>query len=438
MMKGIKDISKYKSINIFIDSESFSNCLEVSKIENYYGLEQVNIYEIYKWGRKSTILPVTTITYDEKDKVLGGTIEFKTSKWQKRHLIQSYENIKIISKWIFGSDKKCLCDMTEKVSISSELSRYSEGSLSLFLTQDNSIIENTHKIYPLITHLTITNNTTICEEILWLYLRSRGEYYLYRQDSMSYVVNYGLYYLLLFRSQIDFFLIDRQQLAITNEILFKWEAIFKTLDELGYLYYGAIDNDVSFDTKYYFYNYLVLICGIYDKLGIYIKRIKWLDCSAETQISLNPDSSYFKEFLSKIQDTELRETITNSKNILLLAYKLRNLIVHTEGLWLTIVNDDYITLKVSSEFRSKILDIDKEREKVNDNLYKNWLLKDKIIEYHIIPFLFAKFYTKESMALLNSLFDKLWNGSFIEGLSNDSDMLHQLKAVNESILWLDM
>ena len=189
--EGIKDISKYKSVNIFLDSESFTDYTVLNKLEEYNDLEGIKIYEIYKWERKSKVLPIIAdIKYDWEDKFTG-SIKLKSSKWESWHIIQSYDNIKTMSKWIFGNHKKCLCDMTEKISISAELWKYPEESISIFLTQDTSIIENTHKIYPIIKGLAIINNILSCEEILWLYLRSKWSYYLSRNEGFSYVVNYG-------------------------------------------------------------------------------------------------------------------------------------------------------------------------------------------------------------------------------------------------------
>jgi hypothetical protein len=316
-----KNISDYKWINIFIESNSFDNYWDFEKIEWYYKEENINIYEIYN-TRKSKILPTYKIEYE------GNFIWWISFDYiwlettSSSHALSWKETIGVLTICIFWKNDNYKFNLTEKLHIAESL--WNEESFNLFITNEDSILKNKDKINKKIQNIKICDKKT-AEEILWLYLRSKSKYILQKTDIFTYQIDSWLFYLYWFRNHVPYFLMDNKNQLLTNEILFKWESILKTLDELWSFYYSDMNNSGIFNTKYYYYNYLTLICWIYDKLAIYTDKLYNL-WEPERQLSLNSKTSSIKSFKKKIDEknTNLLKLINKFKLFIDLWYKLRN------------------------------------------------------------------------------------------------------------------
>ena len=428
----VKDISSYKWINILIESNSYTDYSIFEKIEWYYKEEDINIYELYN-TRKSNILPTYKVEY--WDNKLDWWLHFDY-KWKDSKSSYSFywtETIGIMTECIFWKNDKYKFRLTEYLYIAETLCK--DDLLTIFVTNEETILKKRSEIYERIKGIQIYDKST-AEEILWLYIRSHWKYYLHRKDVFTYSVNFWLFCLLSFRHQVPHFLIDSKQLDLTSEILFKWESIIKTLDELWFLYYGEINNDISFNIKYYFYNYLTFICWIYDELAIYLNRSYnlWIE---ETTLTLNSNGAWFKKLKEELETRKLHTFINLISNFIIwinLIYKIRNLVVHTEWLQNININHEVIAMKIDKNIWNSLLSINKKKLK-HSYLYENWMIKDiKINNDLLVPFLFCKFYSKLFFEFTDSFFEKLWNQDFIETLDKNGDFYKTIKVFKENTL----
>ncbi len=433
----IKKVWDYKWINIFIDSNSYEDYSIFEKLEWYYWEEKINIYELYK-ERQSNILPKYKVEYLNDFYWWWVKFEYlndRNKTWSS-HAMLWKDDIRLMTKCIFWKVDDYKIKLTENLFISEHF--VDKEYLTLFITNENSIIKKKDEIYKRIKNLNVVD-LNIAEEILWLFFRCNWNYRLFKQKNFTFNVNEWLYYLSSYRYYNSYFLMDHNHLSLTSEILFKWESIIKTLDEIWFLFYWATNNDTSFDIKYYFYHYLVLICWIYDKIAMYINRLYKLELN-EINLSLNSKWNWYDNLIKKLEDKEkLINILETNKNNIDLAYKMRNLVVHTEWFNPININWDIIALKIDNDIKSLLLSVDKSINKIKST-YNNWIIKDLIIEkeYFLIPFIFSKFYFKLFYELLNSLFKELWNDKFIDTLDKKSDFYKNLKVFEEYTLKLDL
>ncbi len=426
--------SNYKWINIFIDSNSYNDYSVFWKIEWYYWEEDINIYEIYD-ERKSKVLPIYKL---ENHTVSHWFIEFSHINNNKKssHTFPWKDFINLMTKSFFGIIDNYKIKLTEKLYIAENF--IEQDKLTLFITNEISILKKKDKIHEKMDDFRIVD-INIAEEILWLFLKKKWKFFLLKNDIFTMLLDEWLYYLYSYRSYNQYFLIDLNNLNLTNEILFKWQSVVKTLDHLWFLYHLWTNNNTSFNTKYYFYNYLVLICWIYDKLSIYLNRYYNLKLN-EKQISLNSKWNGYDKLKHALKEKKsLLNIIINNKEKIDIIYKIRNLIVHTEWFNIININWDIIALKINNDIKNNLLSIDNAMCKIK-SFYKNWVIKDINIDNDslLIPFIFSKYYFKFFSNFLNVIFKELWNNKFTDTIAETSDFYKNFKIFREFTLKLDL
>jgi len=423
-------LSDYKWINIFIDSNSFENYSVLKKIEWLYKNwdpeeNPIHVYELYS-ERKSIILPTYNIKNGDD---FDGWVKFDYGNGMRLSYITMWpKNIELMSEVIFKSKNQTFLKIVENLFIAEDMN--TKDHITLFITDEIAIWKKKKEIEKRI-------KIKICsileaEEIIWLFFRSRWEFYLYKEKICSYTIDQTGYYLYWFRNYVPFFHIDFDQMNITNEIFFKWRSLLKTVDEIWFLNCSSIGNNNSENTKYYFYIYLTLLCGIFDKLAIYTnnKLNLWFK---EESLSLNPNWNRFKEFIKNIgnKNNTLKKLINSQKLFLSLTYKMRNTIVHNEGMQDINIDDRKIALKITQDIKSRISSVDTNKYKYHE-CYKNGILEDNSNDiYFLDPFLFTKRSSKISLQFINQYFQELWNSNFIESLNKNEDSYKSVKLFEE-------
>ena len=196
-------------------------------------------------------------------------------------------------------------------------------SFNIFITENITLITNrlwfeSHFPGGILNIMTLEEASHFID----LFYKYRGTYLLTGRHHL----NKGMWYWYSMRLKLSHFNVDNEMIsALANRVYFSLMA----LDEIGIQYYLGANND-TMDTTIYHFNYLLsLITGTFDNLALKTNTHLGINECDVRNISLNNDG-----YLKKIRDknTDLRSLISKYLNFIRLIHKIRNNVIHREGL----------------------------------------------------------------------------------------------------------
>jgi len=171
-------------------------------------------------------------------------------------------------------------------------------------------------------------NIRECMEIMDLYAKNQGQYFLTPDSS----INRGGWYWCQFRSKVPYYNVSTEILAAFAS---RFICLLKSLDAMGIQYYSGVDNDTKDDTIYHFNYFVSLVTGIFDSLALETRKrleIRFEGEHIPSRTSLSSDMG--REFLRvlRTKNSQLRDHIATNQNFIKMIYAMRELVVHREAL----------------------------------------------------------------------------------------------------------
>lgn len=424
-----------EKLRIFIDSQFFNYLLEnenntAKKVliwaKGAYINSSITKYIEFFRSKHDTI-------YDKLDEIDVFKFEinsnFDRSEFEKRFrsMIFPHELVEINLNRVFGVEN---LNIKQKRAISLLMDFYAlvntnDNFIANFLiTNDKMLLKNRlafEKIlnkdnkYVNIQELNIIN-VDESSELIDLFFKINEEYHTGRVS-----INEWTWYWYSFRNKVPFYHVHIEN-ELYSSFANRFTYVLKSVDEMGMQYYKGADNSTQVNIIYYFNYFISLITGIFDNLAIITKEQYNLEFEGDnypSSISFNPKAG--RNFLNAIrnENPDLRNHLIEYSGLILILYRLRELIIHKQMLeGAAFKNKDkteYNILKID-ELTERYIRVCGDKNRKYDSFTQWGVFKEKILPetYFLEPFHFAKSATQLLIKFSNIYLKLLGNSNYIE------------------------
>jgi hypothetical protein len=287
-------------------------------------------------------------------------------------------------------------------------------------------------------------NLKDCLDIMDLFAKTHDLYF--RSPNTNATMTKGYWYWIYFRYKIPHYNVTppvSPSLTTQNDILHAFAKRFCYLliaiDELGKLHYFKSEDEVM---MLYHFNYIIsLITGIFDNLAIHTYqkyKIRFPSDNIPSRISLNYKVG--KEFLDEVQkaNINLRDHIRSHNDFVNLIYRLRERVIHAEGLkeigFFTDFNMSSIIL-IDSDIDGSIRtcgDRPGPYRKISEwGVYKYVIPETNKNYYYLNPYYFAKSATRRLIQFADEYLKLVGHGKFLDNLNANDTFFQEINAFQQ-------
>jgi hypothetical protein len=384
------DMPPYITLDICIDSESINSVSQSSKdIVDRLLLYHKNECSCYNFVRSA---------YDSSPNIVSEIPEVQYSKLQ-----EGEQKVKTIAKYALKNSRLSEGEKSFLLSIYNYSGLSKTGSImetghnikdKVYVTENENFLSRRYSLESFFPGIRLVYLQD-CLDIMDLFAKTQNLFL--RSPNANANMNKGYWYWIYFRWKVPHYnVLKPSSLIGRNDIL---HALGKRIcylliavDELGKLHHFNCDDEIMI---LYHFNYILsLITGVFDNLAIYTQE-KYGIRLPPTRISLKNG-----DFLDEVQnhDAKLRNHIRSNNDFITLIHKLRDKVIHAEGLKEMGVFFDFkiSTFVPISKYEEGIIrscgdKIGPYRKLTEWGVYK---VPNNITDFYLIPYFFAKSATR--------------------------------------------